>query len=74
MSKNLRVTELSRGFIETTFADAATTGPDIRAAILKRKKEPAIPPTAIARAITFAIEQPGDVEIGSMVVRPTAQH
>lgn len=33
----------------------------------------AIPPEAIARAIAFAIEQPADVEIGEIVVRPTAQ-
>jgi NADP-dependent 3-hydroxy acid dehydrogenase YdfG len=71
--KNLRVTEISPGFIDTTFADAAIADPDIRAAILKRKEELAISPTAIARAIAFAIEQPSDVEIGSMVVRPTAQ-
>jgi len=70
---NLRVTEISPGFIDTTFADAAITDPDIRAAILKRKEELAISPDAIARAIAFAIEQPSDVEIGSIVVRPTAQ-
>lgn len=71
--KNLRVTELSPGFIDTTFADAVIADPDIRTAILRRKEELAISPTAIARAIAFAVEQPNDVEIGSMVVRPTAQ-
>jgi NADP-dependent 3-hydroxy acid dehydrogenase YdfG len=71
--RNLRVTEISPGFIDTTFADSAITDPDIRAVILKRKEELAISPTAIARAIAFAIEQPSDVEIGSIVVRPTAQ-
>jgi NADP-dependent 3-hydroxy acid dehydrogenase YdfG len=71
--RNLRVTEISPGFIDTTFADAGIADPDIRAAILKRKDELAISPTAIARAIAFAIEQPSDVEIGSIVVRPTAQ-
>lgn len=39
----------------------------------KRKDEIAISPDAIARAIAFAIEQPDDVEIGSVVVRPAAQ-
>lgn len=39
----------------------------------KRKEELAISPDAIARAIAFAIDQPEDVEIGSIVVRPTAQ-
>jgi NADP-dependent 3-hydroxy acid dehydrogenase YdfG len=71
--KNLRVTEISPGFIDTTFADAAIADPDIRAAILRRKEELAISPTAIARAIAFAVEQPSDVEISSIVVRPTAQ-
>lgn len=72
--KDVRVTEISPGFIDTTFADATIADPDIRAAILKRKEELAISPDAIARAIAFAIEQPSDVEIGSIVVRPTAQN
>ena len=33
----------------------------------------AITPDAIARAIAFAIEQPADVDVGEIVVRPTAQ-
>lgn len=70
---NLRVTEISPGFIDTSFADASIADPEMKAAIQKRKDELAISPTAIARAIAFAIEQPADVEIGSIVVRPTAQ-
>jgi NADP-dependent 3-hydroxy acid dehydrogenase YdfG len=70
---HLRVTEVSPGFIDTTFADASITDPDVRAAINKQKEELAISPEAIARAIAFAIEQPDDVEVGSIVVRPTAQ-
>lgn len=71
--KNLRVTEISPGFIDTTFADATINDPHIRAAVLKCKEELAISPNAIASAIAFAIEQPRNVEIGSIVVRPTAQ-
>ncbi|MEX6505741.1 SDR family oxidoreductase [Jiella sp. M17.18] len=70
---HLRVTEVSPGFIDTSFADASITDPEVKAAIQRRKDELAIPPDAIARAIAFAIEQPDDVEIGSIVVRPTAQ-
>lgn len=33
----------------------------------------AIPPDAIARAIAFAIEQPANVDVNEIVVRPTAQ-
>jgi NADP-dependent 3-hydroxy acid dehydrogenase YdfG len=32
-----------------------------------------MPPVAVARAIAFAIDQPPDVDIGEVVVRPTAQ-
>lgn len=69
---HLRVTEVSPGFVDTSFADSITD-PGIRAMIEKRKQEYAISPDAIARAVAFAIEQPADVEIGSIVVRPTAQ-
>lgn len=69
----LRVTEVSPGFIDTTFSDSSITDLDVRAAINKQKEKLAISPEAIARAIAFAIEQPADVEVGSIVVRPTAQ-
>ena len=69
---HLRVTEVSPGFVDTEFA-ASIGDPGVRAAIEQRKREIAIGPEAIARAVAFAIEQPPDVEIGSIVVRPTAQ-
>jgi hypothetical protein len=33
----------------------------------------AIPPEAVARAIAFAIEQPHELEIGDITIRPTIQ-
>ena len=69
---HLRVTEVSPGFVDTEFA-SAIVDPAVRAAIERRKEAIAIGPDAIARAVAFAIEQPADVEIGSIVVRPTAQ-
>ena len=69
---HLRVTEISPGFVNTEFG-ASTNDPAIRAAIEQRKRQIAIPPEAIVRAVAFAIEQPPDVEVGSIVVRPTAQ-
>jgi NADP-dependent 3-hydroxy acid dehydrogenase YdfG len=30
-------------------------------------------PEAIARAIAFAIEQPADIDVNEIVIRPTAQ-
>lgn len=70
---HLRVTEVSPGFIDTTFVTSSVTDLSAREAMNKRKDEIAISPDAIARAIAFAIEQPDDVEIGSVVVRPAAQ-
>jgi len=69
---HLRVTGVSPGFVQTEFADSMTDA-DMKAAIQKRMGEIAIPADAIARAIAFAIEQPADVDVGDIVVRPTAQ-
>ena len=32
-----------------------------------------LPPEAIARSIAFAIEQPPEVDVGEIIVRPTAR-
>ncbi|MFJ1748820.1 SDR family oxidoreductase [Streptomyces sp. NPDC088116] len=69
---SVRVTTVSPGFISTDFAEAATD-PELRAQLLARREEIAIAPDAIARAIAFAIEQPADVDVNDIVVRPTAQ-
>lgn len=68
----LRVTVVSPGFVHTDFADSMTN-PEVKAAILAQRDEIAIPPAAVARAIAFAIEQPDEVDVGDIVVRPTAQ-
>lgn len=69
---NLRVTNISPGFIRTNFADSLTS-PAVKAVITKSMEEMAISPDAIGRAIAFAIEQPDDVDVGDIVIRPTAQ-
>lgn len=69
---HLRVTEISPGMVATNFGDSITDD-DMRNALGKRSAEIAISPDAIARAILFALEQPDDVDVGSIVVRPTAQ-
>jgi len=68
----LRVTGISPGFINTDFAESMTN-PDVKAQIIATRDKMAISPNAIARAIAFAIEQPADVDVGDIVVRPTAQ-
>lgn len=68
----LRVTNISPGFIQTGLA-ASMTNPDARASTEQAMAKMAITPDAIARAITFAIEQPAEVDVGNIIVRPTAQ-
>jgi NADP-dependent 3-hydroxy acid dehydrogenase YdfG len=46
--------------------------PAVKAQIDKMM-EIALSPDAVARAIAFAIEQPDGVDVGDIVVRPTAQ-
>ena len=68
----LRVTIISPGFVQTDFAESMTN-PEVKAQIVKTRDKMAISPDAIARAIAFAIEQPADVDVGEIVIRPTAQ-
>lgn len=68
----LRVSNISPGFVRTDFAEAIAN-PELRAAIAARRDQLAIEPEAIARAIAYVIGQPADVEVGDLVVRPTAQ-
>jgi NADP-dependent 3-hydroxy acid dehydrogenase YdfG len=69
---HLRVTVITPGCTRTDFADDAAN-PDVKAQIAEAKERFAMPPDAIARAIAFAIEQPADVDVGEIIVRPTAQ-
>jgi NADP-dependent 3-hydroxy acid dehydrogenase YdfG len=68
----LRVTVVSPGMIRTSFADSMTNS-TARQQTLASMEKMGISPDAVARAIAFAIEQPADVDVGDIVVRPTAQ-
>jgi NADP-dependent 3-hydroxy acid dehydrogenase YdfG len=69
---DLRVTIISPGAIKTPFVEGIANV-DVRARYIGLRDEIAIEPSAIVRAIGFAIEQPSDVDVGEIVVRPTAQ-
>ena len=69
---SLRVTGISPGFVRTELASSIEDAA-IRTVIASRMEAIAISPDAVARAVAFAIEQPGDVDVGDIVVRPTAQ-
>ena len=68
----LRVTVISPGFVRTNFVEAVAN-PETKAQLIQARDALAIPPDAIARAITFAIEQDADVDVSEIIVRPTAQ-
>ncbi|PNE37131.1 SDR family oxidoreductase [Streptomyces noursei] len=69
---SLRVTVVSPGLVRTDFADHID--PQVRTQILDRLDQAGLSPDAVARAIAFAIEQPDGVDVGDIVVRPTAQN
>jgi NADP-dependent 3-hydroxy acid dehydrogenase YdfG len=68
----LRVTVVSPGFVRTDFAESIANEA-LKKQIRDKRDQIAIAPEAIARAISFALEQPSDVDVGDIVVRPTAQ-
>lgn len=69
---HLRVTEISPGMILTEFANSITD-PSVKKSLAERVSNVAISPSCVARGIAYAIEQPAEVEVGSIVIRPTAQ-
>ncbi len=68
----IRTTSISPGFVRTELADSIDD-PDARAWARSRMAAVGLAPEAVARAIAFAVEQPRDVEIGDIVIRPTVQ-
>ncbi|MFJ2986756.1 SDR family oxidoreductase [Collimonas sp. NPDC087041] len=67
---NIRVTVISPGVTESELADSISD-PDARLGMQAYRKI-AISAEAVARTILFAIEQPADVDLSEIVVRPTA--
>ena len=67
----LRVTIISPGAVESELAETISD-PDLKTRMVEYRTI-AIPASAIARVIAFAIEQPSDVDVNEIVVRPTAQ-
>jgi len=68
---NIRVTNISPGAISSELLET-TSDPTMKAGLEDFYKV-AIDAESIARAISFAIEQPADVGINEMIIRPTVQ-
>ncbi|MFF3624468.1 SDR family oxidoreductase [Streptomyces sp. NPDC002467] len=69
---DLRVTLVSPGFTHTEGIGKGAA-PEVAAAMTRQRDEIAMPPSAVASAIAYAIEQPDGIDVGEIIVRPTAQ-
>jgi NADP-dependent 3-hydroxy acid dehydrogenase YdfG len=67
----IRSTNISPGAVATELANTITH--EETAAGMTQFTSVAIDADAIARAIAYAIEQPGDVDVNEMIIRPTHQ-
>jgi NADP-dependent 3-hydroxy acid dehydrogenase YdfG len=68
-SRDVRVTIISPGVVESELADTITDEGAKKA--MDEFRAHAMSPDAIARAILFAIEQPAGVSVSEIIVRPT---
>jgi NADP-dependent 3-hydroxy acid dehydrogenase YdfG len=72
-SKNIRCTMISPGAVATELPESSSEEATRKNLREFYKTVMAIPADSIARAIAYAIEQPAEVEIDEIVIRPTAQ-
>lgn len=70
IGEKIRVTSIEPGAVDSDLKYSTTSG--ARERVIDFYKI-AIPAASVARAIAFAIEQPADVDINEIVLRPTAQ-
>ena len=68
-NEKLRVTCIHPGVVESELANTITD--PVAAEAMKSYRAIALTPDAIGRAVRFAIEQPEDVDVNEIVVRPT---
>lgn len=69
-SEKIRVTVICPGVVESELAD--TISDETARNAMREFRRIALSPDAVARAISYAIEQPADVDVSEIVVRPTA--
>jgi len=69
-SKNIRCTMISPGAVATELPEASSDEATRKNLREFYKSVVAIPAESVAKAIAYAIEQPADVEIDEIVIRP----
>jgi NADP-dependent 3-hydroxy acid dehydrogenase YdfG len=68
---NIRCTMISPGAVATEIPESSSD--EATRKNLREFYKMAVPADSIAHAIAYAIEQPDEVEIDEVVIRPTAQ-
>jgi NADP-dependent 3-hydroxy acid dehydrogenase YdfG len=69
----VRTTTVSPGYVRTELGSSIDDA-DVRQRIQDGMDAFGLAPEAVAAAVAFAIEQPHDVEIGEIIIRPTVQN
>ena len=69
---SLKTTAISPGYVRTEFGDSITD-PDVRAEVASGMAAFALDPEAVAGAVEYAVDQPWEVEVGELWIRPTVQ-
>lgn len=69
-SRELRVTVINPGVVESELADSISD--NVAREAMKSYRQIALKPEAIAKAVSWAIDQPGEVDVNEITVRPTA--
>ena len=70
--EGIRTTIISPGAVQSELP-FGISDPETAVAIKEFYRQQAIPADAVARAIAFAIEQPADVDVNEILLRPTVQ-
>ncbi len=72
VGSNIRVTIIAPGATESELPNTISD-PEMKKAAIEQFRIDLLPAEAIARAIAYAVEQPADVDVNEIVVRPSAQ-
>jgi NADP-dependent 3-hydroxy acid dehydrogenase YdfG len=72
VGEGIRTTIISPGVVESELS-RGSSDPETAARVREMYQQQAIPAESVARAIAFAIEQPPEVDVNEIVLRPTVQ-
>ncbi len=72
MAGQIRVSTISPGLTDTAFSEHVKS-PELKAQMQKAGEKLVMSPQAVANAIVYILQQPGEVNIGEVTLRSTAQ-